>query len=384
MIKYRRNRLSIIVFSILALTVIIILTALIVTAPSDSYSLYETKITPPVNGIYQGAFANFGGAEDDVRVQNIIDFEKMIGKKIVWAMFSNNWGSENITFPEKTVLTIHSLGIVPFIRMMPRTDFQAGEQDPEFTLQHIIDGKFDGDLRRWAHDAERIHIPMIVEFGPEMNGDWFPWSGILNGGEKKVGYGDRKSADGPERFRDAYRHIINLFREEGMQNITWAFHVFPPIEKSEGNDLHKKWNDIKNYYPGDDYIDWIGLSVYGAVEPDSEWRSFTDIMDKAYPVITEISVDKPLAVFEFGVAEYPQLGNKTGWIKNALESLEAGRYPRIKAISYWDEIWKDDNSGKVIDLRINSSSKSSEIYKETLNSSYFVSRAEFQSPLRRY
>ena len=174
MIKFRRNRLSIIVFSILALTVIVILTALIITAPGDSYSLYETKITPPVNGIYQGAFANFGGAEDDVRVQNVIDFEKMIGKKIVWAMFSNNWGSENITFPEKNVLTIHSLGIVPFIRMMPRTDFQAGERDPEFTLQHIIDGKFDGDLRRWAHDAERIHIPMIVEFGPEMNGDWFP------------------------------------------------------------------------------------------------------------------------------------------------------------------------------------------------------------------
>jgi hypothetical protein len=26
--------------------------------------------------------------------------------------------------------------------------------------------------------------------------------------------------------------------------------------------------------------------------------------------------------------------------KNALESLEVGRYPRMKAINYWDEIWK--------------------------------------------
>ena len=166
------------------------------------------------------------------------------------------------------------------------------------------------------------------------------------------------------------------------ENITWAFHVFPPVEKSEGNDLHKNWNDIKNYYPGDDYIDWIGLSVYGADAPDSEWRSFTHIMDKAYPVITEISSDKPLAVFEFGVAEYPHLGNKTEWIKNALESVEAGRYPRLKAISYWDEIWKDDSSGKIVDLRINSSNKSSEIYREMLNSSYFLSQ-EFQSLSRR-
>lgn len=106
-------------------------------------------------------------------------------------------------------------------------------------------------------------------------------------------------------------------------------------------------------------------------------------MDKAYPVITEISADKPLAVFEFGVAEYPHLGNKTEWIKNALESVEAGRYPRLKAISYWDEIWKDDSSGKIVDLRINSSIKSSEIYREILNSSYFLSQAKFQSPSRR-
>ena len=34
--------------------------------------------------------------------------------------------------------------------------------------------------------------------------------------------------DGPERFRDAYRHIIDLFRKEGVKNITWCFHVYPP------------------------------------------------------------------------------------------------------------------------------------------------------------
>jgi hypothetical protein len=58
--------------------------------------------------------------------------------------------------------------------------------------------------------------------------------------------------------------------------------------------------------------------------------------------------------------------------------LEAGRYPRIKAISYWDEMWKYDSTDKVIDLRINSSIKSSEIYKDILNSSYFISVPEFK------
>ena len=25
-----------------------------------------------------------------------------------------------------------------------------------------------------------------------------------------------------------YRHIIDLFRKEGVRNITWCFHVYPP------------------------------------------------------------------------------------------------------------------------------------------------------------
>jgi hypothetical protein len=344
---------------------------------------FETKLRPPDKGIYHGAFPNFGGTEDTVRAQNINDFERKIGKKIVWAMFSDNWSAEGIEFPEKNVKIVHSLGIVPFIRMMPRIDFRVGELDSKYTLQHIIDGSFDGELRKWASDAKRLKIPMVVEFGPEMNGNWFPWSGILNGAGKKDGYGDAKYVDGPERFKDAYRHIINLFKKQGVHNITWAFHTFPPFEKNEDSELYKKWNNIKNYYPGDDYIDWIGLSVYGAVEQDSEWTSFTEILDNAYPVIAGISADKPLAVFEFGVAEYPQLGNKSNWIKEALESLEAGRYPRIKAISYWDEMWKYDSNDRVIDLRINSSIESSKIYKDILNSSYFVSFPEFTATLKK-
>jgi hypothetical protein len=339
---------------------------------------FETKLRPPDKGIYHGAFPDFGGTEDAVSARNINNFESMIGKKIVWAMFSNNWSAEGIKFPEKSVKIVHSLGIIPFIRMMPRIDFREGELDSKYTLRHIIDGNFDGELRKWASDAKRLKIPMVVEFGPEMNGDWFPWSGILNGGGKRDAYGDVKYVDGPERFKDAYRHIINLFKKQGVHNITWAFHAFPPLEKSENSELYKKWNNIKNYYPGDDYIDWIGLSVYGAVEPDSEWTSFTEILDKAYPLIAGISADKPLAVFEFGVAEHPHLGNKSNWIKEALESLDAGRYPRIKAISYWDEMWKYDSTDKVIDLRINSSIKSSEIYKDKLNSSYFISVPEFK------
>jgi beta-mannanase len=340
-------------------------------------SISDVKLIPPLGGIYHGAFTDFGGEENEVTARKIIDFENIAGKKMVWAYFSNNWGSEGIVFPEAKVKTIHSLGIVPFIRMMPRTTFDQGRIDPNFTLQGIINGNFDNELRRWADDAKRVGIPIMVEFGTEVNGDWFPWSGALNGEGKTKGYGDPNYPDGPERFRDAYRHIIDLFRKEGARNITWSFHVAPSQETGSKATL-ESWNNIKNYYPGDEYIDWIGASIYGADTPNTKWKSFTNMVDKAYPELTAVSARKPIAIFEFGVIEDPQHGNKTEWIKNALQSVEGGnRYPRIKAISYWDDKWRDDNTSKTIDLRVNSSAMNVDAYRTIINSSFFVSQPQF-------
>lgn len=348
----------------------------------QNMSALSIKVGPPIKGVYQSALTDFGGAEDEVTSEKIIDYEKLIGKKIVWAYFSNNWGS-GIKFPETAVRAIHSIGVIPFIRMMPRTVYTDGVADPIYTLQGFIEGKFDSDLKIWAQDAKRVGIPIMVEFGTEVNGGWFPWSGILNGGGKTNGYGDPTFPDGPERFRGTYRHIIDLFRKEGVKNITWCFHVYPPQETGETKELHQSWNNLINYYPGDDYIDWIGISVYGAFDRGTTWNSFTEILDRAYPELSAISLKKPLAVFEFGVLEDPTQGNKTAWIQDALQSIENGRYSRIKAISYWNEQWNDctvvclPGLNGVINLKLDSSPKTVEVYKKIIASPFFVTEPNY-------
>jgi hypothetical protein len=37
--------------------------------------------------------------------------------------------------------------------MMPRSDFDEGGPDERYTMQSILDGDWDGDLRRWCADA---------------------------------------------------------------------------------------------------------------------------------------------------------------------------------------------------------------------------------------
>ncbi len=331
--------------------------------------LVDTKLIPPTTGVYHSAFADFMGTEDKVSTYRIRRFEKLTGKRIVWAYFSNNW-FKNITFPKSQVRIISRAGSIPYIRMMPRTTFNQGVPDPVYSMQRIIDGDFDASLIQWAIDAKNTNIPLIVEFGTEVNGAWFPWNGKWNGGNITTEYGDPNIPDGPERFCDAYRHIIDIFRSQDVQNITWVFHVDAeslPIEA---------WNSMAAYYPGDDYIDWIGVSVYGPQVQGDDWRTFTEILDASYPELTAISPKKPIALLEFGAMEQEPKTQKAKWIRDALQAIKNNRYPHIKAISYWHSKWRNANRS-ISNLKVDSSPEALRAYKEEIIDPFFISTPSF-------
>jgi len=253
------------------------------------------KLVAPEEQIYHSAFPDFCGTEDIVTSKRIFDFENLVDKQIVWAYFSDNW-YDKIQFPSTEVKTIHEAGKVPFIRIMPRSNFDEGGPDPKYTMQKIIDGDFDAELTQWAIEASGLDYPLLAEFGTEVNGDWFPWNGSYNGGSETQNYGDPNVPDGPERFRDAYRHIIDICRQNNATNITWFFHVDAYSEPNE------EWNNIKNYYPGDNYIDWLGVSIYGPQEKGEDYQDFSEILGDVYPALTCLST-KPIAILEFAITE---------------------------------------------------------------------------------
>ena len=326
----------------------------------------EIKVQPPAVGAYHWAYPDFGGHEDEVTRQRLDDFETLAGKKIAAAAFSNNWKG-GIKFPHEDVQIITSYGAIPIIRMMPRSRFKANKRDPKYRLKRIIKGKYDLKLVRWAQAAKSKNTPLIVDFAVEMNGNWFPWSGRLNGKGRKKRYGDKTLADGPEKYRDAYRHIIDLFREQGVENITWVFHV------DAHNFPRRKWNKMKSYYPGDAYIDWIGVSVYGAQTHDEDWQTFSELFEEFYDEFSSISDNKPLAVMEFGVIDEKSIGSKSKWISDALQLVQQTKYNRIKAISYWHENW-ENRDGSISNLRLDSSAESLAAYQNGIDDSYFISQ----------
>jgi len=328
------------------------------------------KVIPPANGVYHAAFPYFGPLEDRVSTAAVSLFDRLARKPIAWAYFSNNW-FRGIKFPAAAIRAIYRTGAVPFVRIMPRTGFDPN--DTMYSLDKIIAGQFDAELGAWAHNAKQLGIPLMVEFAGEPNGDWFPWSGVYNGGGETTGYGDPSQPDGPEKYRDAYRHIITLFRDGGADNITWVFHI------NSGSSPVAEWNTMAAYYPGDDFIDWIGESAYGAQVQGDAWEWLTDVLDRSYPELSGISSSKPLALLEYGVIVDGVRGHKAAWITQGLDSLKSGRYPRIKGVSYWHSAFRNTNR-LISNMKINSSIDVLTAYRSEVADPFFVASVEYSEP----
>ncbi len=335
-----------------------------------AFQTREGALAPPAAGVYHGAFPDLPADVGRGIASDILAMERLADKKLAWVQFENDW-ARSTEFPWNTVKAIAEQGKLPYIRILPRSRSQQNlGADPVFTMANFINGDFDRLLERWAQLAKASGTRLVVEFAPEVNGDWYPWNGRWNGGAEAGAYGDPRLADGPERFRDAYRRVIDIFRRVGADQITWVFHVDSQPRPKEN------WNAMAGYYPGDDYIDWVGVSAFGAQQPGDFWESFSDVLDGTYNELVSISPLKPVAVVEFGVIEKPgDTSAKARWISEALDSLRNGWFPHVKAVSYWHE--RAVSMSPARSLRIDSSLQSLGAYKAGVAGDFFLGDAGF-------
>jgi hypothetical protein len=311
-----------------------------------------------VHGIYHAAFPDFCPEEDCVSGARVRAFEQLTGKRIAWAYFSDNW-FDGIHFPDAKVRAIWSVHhTIPFIRMMPRANWDEGCADKTYALAKIAAGEFDPQLRDYARAAAATRIPLMIEFGTEVNGNWFPWSGACNGGADR----------GPARFRAVYRRIVGIFRQQGARNVTWVLHLDAAGEPAA------RWNAMAAYYPGAGYVDWVGLSAYGPQQPGDPWESFASVFAPAYRELAAAAPGKPIALLEFGAVAEPG-GDKASWIAAALREVAGGRYPRLKAVSYWHSNWTNDAGVGPSIMRLDSSPGVLAAYRAAIASSTFVGTA---------
>lgn len=343
---------------------IIIVVISLIGYPSGGQGKPKVIVEPGKGKLYHAAYPGSSAdnaEEDDITANDIKNYENAAGKKIAWVYFSNSWyKGKSRLFPTKTAKMIRDGGAVPYVRLMLWESFAQNQTDPTFTLENIIKGKFDSDFKAWAKGAKEFGSPILAEYGTEANGDWFPWNGVWNGGAVTDKYGDKKKADGPERFRDAYRRIIRISSEQGAKNIKWVFHA------NHSDWPNEDWNRFEEYYPGDDWIDWIGVSAYGAQTPmQDEVQEFRNMMDKAYPRLAKLSAKKPIAVLEFACTSGHPKTDQAKWAEAALKDITSFRWPRVMAFSWWNDHWtNDDDPAHNTNMRVQDNAKLKAVFQK--------------------
>jgi hypothetical protein len=189
-----------------------------------------------------------------------------------------------------SLTTLQGVQGVPVISMEPWHSGQ-GPKQPDFTLKATINGNWDAQYKAIAQSIMAYHNVVLVRFAHEMNGDWYPWA-ITNG---------NTAAD----FANAWKHVVDLFRAAGATNVLWVWS--PNILRGANS------SQISQFWPGDSYVDIVGLTGYGVHEASP------DITYSATLKLVQALTAKPVMLSEVGVqadsSKHAWLTAFGGWLK---------------------------------------------------------------------
>ena len=136
-----------------------------------------------------------------------------------------------------------------------------------------------------------------MRLAAEMNGSWYSWSSGVNGNEA-------------EDYVDMWRHVHDRFDAAGADNVVWLWSV------NRSDNLR---TDIADYWPGEEYTDWVGISGYwrgfdGAPEP-----TFSAIFDKTLGELRAITT-KPILLAEVGAGTSVD-ADRVLWLNTLFDGL---------------------------------------------------------------
>jgi len=176
---------------------------------------------PPTSTSYLGVFE--AGAPPGYRP--VAEFAQMLNRQPNLVGYYCGWGE---LFARSFAEMVRGHGAVTILQMDP----------PYAGLSAITSGDYDGYLRSYADSVRDFGQPVVIGFGHEMNATWYSW-----------GYGHVPAST----FVAAWRHIVQLFRGQGADNVTWLW-TLQADEPGTG--------PIGSWWPGAQYVTWIGIDGY--------------------------------------------------------------------------------------------------------------------------
>ncbi len=264
-------------------------------------------------GVYYG---NQGWKMDQVRAM-----EAWQGKRHAVVNLFTDWCSRSKTLDNlfrQQLPNIWASGNVPMVSWEPYLCSPAAT--PADVAARAARGAYDAYLNTWA-DRMRAFLSgpdgslgtaddrrVYIRLAHEMNGNWYPWSAAT---------GSNSTAD----YVLMWQRVRGVFWQKGLSSsrVQWVWAV-----------NHEDVGPVsaEAYYPGDAYVDWIGIDGYnwGSSQSWSAWRTPQEVFGAMTARLRALTA-LPLALSETASTTARSgtvdVAGKSAWITQFFEDAPA-------------------------------------------------------------
>lgn len=319
----------------------------------DPSTLPGPVFAPGGRPFFSGVFLGDSASKAEIIERSIRDFTSMVGKRpaLVKTFHAFNADFSERGWAGQLIRNVQRTGATNYIALAPAW---TSEVPTDSVLSAITSGNGDDELRNIARAMKAFGALVLIEPGWEMNGRWgYRWQGVDNG----------LAATAPARYIQAWRRVVDIFAREGATNVRWVFNpnTGNPVLGGAPGPAH--WNWWGHYYPGDDYVDYVGFHGFnGPSVWFHRWMPFADLFsgdqsDYALPDLVRRHPNKPVLIGEFAAEKDPEHLRRGDWIRDAYRQLID--HPKIVG-----GIWFHMN--KETDWRVNTLQQVLEAYQEVM------------------
>jgi hypothetical protein len=291
--------------------------------------------------------------------------------------------AEDIGFIQEEVDHLAEVGSALMLTLEPREGLES--VTPE-TLQELTE-----DLTRWNNAG----VPVLVRFAHEMNGSWYIW------GQK------------PEAYVQAFREVAEAVHKTPSSSTLWSPNEgggypfaggpaealpgtadFTALDTDGDGRLTMSDDPYAPYWPGEDAVDWVGLTVYhfGETYPWGEnvvpedgklaakisgsYVSETDDEREIPDFYTDFSeaYAKPFAISETGSFYNSDRSDgasalevKQAWWEQLFSEDLHAQFPRLKLAAWFEFAKTENDSGSdIIDWRTTEDPEINDAYRQAV------------------
>jgi hypothetical protein len=285
----------------------------------------------PANGCYLGAYIE----KDPKAADDIAVFEALTNKKHASYFHYVGYGQP---FPFEWANKLKAVGAMPHIAW-----------EPNDGLGEIRD---DAYLQGWAQACAYYQAPILLRFASEMNGDWEAYSGD------------------PDLYIRKWRLVYSVIHSVAPNVIMcWCPFATPK-------------STIPLYYPGDAYVDWVGVNAYSVMynEGNLNKRAVDNAVQHLEFIYNLYADRKPIAVCEYaathhcGAINKPTVDFAVREMRRMYETIET-RFPRVRMINWFSVDTLSENLAHN-DYALTNNEEVLAAYRQIIASPHFLSRVE--------